>query len=140
MRNLCLLVVCGFLIGTVAARIQPAHAIDAFKKEFVNKYVKKESSDPNEKAFAEAATKANCNVCHVGKNKKERNEYGKALDELLDKKADMKNSKKIQDALETVAGKNSKPGDSTSPTFGDLIKQGRLPGGEESATASAAGN
>ena len=89
MRNLCLLVVCGFLIGTVAARIQPAHAIDAFKKEFVNKYVKKESSDPNEKAFAEAATKANCNVCHVGKNKKERNEYGKALDELLDKKADM---------------------------------------------------
>ncbi|HEY2894440.1 MAG TPA: hypothetical protein VGJ16_09520, partial [Pirellulales bacterium] len=69
-----------------------------------------------------------------------RNEYGKALDELLDKKADMKDTKKIQEALETVAGKNSDPKNPSSPTFGDLIKQGKLPGGEDSATASAAGN
>src|SRR4051794_33063868 len=108
MRNLCLLVVCGFLIGTVAARIHPAHAIEAFRKEFVNKYVKKETTDPKEQAFAIAATNAKCNVCHAGRtSKKHRNEYGKALDELLDKKADLKNSQKIQDALKTVEGKLS---------------------------------
>jgi hypothetical protein len=122
------LVLCGFLVGATAARLEPVHAIEAFKNEFMNKYVKKDSTDPNEKAFAAAATNAKCMVCHVGPtNKKNRNAYGRALDELLDKKADAKNSQKIQDALKTVEGKKSNRNNPNSPTFGENIKQGKLP-------------
>jgi len=140
MKNLCLLTLCGFLAGSLLAQIQPVLGVEAFKKEFINKYVKKDSDVPAEKALAEAVAKANCNVCHVGKNKKSRNEYGKALDELLDKKTDIKNAKKIQDALDQVSGKKSNANDARSPTFGELIKQGKLPGGEEPATASVGSN
>ena len=53
-----------------------------YKKEFDEKYVKKDSSDPAEKALAAAVETAKCNVCH-GKNaegkdeKKVRNAYGR---------------------------------------------------------------
>jgi hypothetical protein len=106
-----------------------AHGIEAFKKEFDAKYVKKDPTTDAEKELAEAAAKVKCNICHVGMNKKMRNEYGKALDELLDKKADAKNQKKIQDALDTVAAMKSNPQDASSPTFGELIQQGKLPVG-----------
>ena len=67
-----------------------------------------------------------CNVCHVGKDKKERNAYGKALDERLDKKADKENKGKIRKMMEEVAALPS--GDkSDSPTFGALLKEGKLP-------------
>jgi hypothetical protein len=141
MKNLCLLTLCGFLAGTLLATFKPVYGIDAFKKEFINKYVKKESTEPTEKAFADAVKAANCNVCHAGKtNKKTRNEYGKALDGLLDKKADIKNAAKIQDVLEKVAGQKSDPKNPASPTFGELIKQGKLPGGEVSPATAAAAN
>jgi hypothetical protein len=130
MKNLCLLTLCGFLVGALTSSVKPVFGIDAFKKEFVAKYVKKDPTTDEDKAFAAAVTKANCNVCHVGKTKKVRNEYGKALDELLDKKADMKNTAKIQEALDKVGGMKSDPKDDTSPTFGELISKGKLPGGE----------
>lgn len=140
MKNLCWLTLCGFLAGTVLARIEPVYAVDAFKKEFIAKYVKKEPATDPEKALAAAVTKANCNVCHVGKNKKARNGYGNALADLLDKKADVKNKEKIQQALDTVAGQKSDPKDPNAPTFGQLIEQGKLPSGEEPAATAAAGN
>lgn len=140
MKNLCLLTLCGFLAGSLFATIKPVYGIDAFKKEFLKKYVKADAADGPDKAFADAVKAANCNVCHAGKtNKKMRNEYGKALDELLDKKADMKDTVKIQDALEKVAGMKSDPKDPGSPTFGELIKQGKLPGGDEPAAAATTG-
>ena len=43
----------------------------------------------------------------------------------------MKNEKdvdKIKEALEAVEKEHSKPGDEKSPTFGELIKEGKLPG------------
>jgi hypothetical protein len=122
------------LVGSNAA-----YGIEAFKKEFVALYVKADSADAGDQAFAAAVKKANCNVCHVGAKKKDRNEYGKALDELLDKKADAKDSEKIKAALEKVAGMKSNPADASSPTFGDLIKEHKLPGGDAPA-AAAAGN
>jgi len=139
MKNLFLLALCGFVVGSVAAQVEPAFGIDSFKKEFVAKYVKKDPATDAEKEFAAAVAKSNCNVCHVGKNKKERNAYGKALDELLDKKADAKDLPKIQAALDKVAGEKSDPKDPNSPTFGELIQQGKLPGGDAPAEA-AAGN
>jgi len=98
-----------------------AFAIPPFGKEFEALYVKPGSE-------LEAKVKeVKCNLCHEGTKKTDRNAYGKALDELLDKKEDAKNPEKIRQALETVAKLPSNgPG---SPTFGDLIKQGKLPAG-----------
>lgn len=107
--------------------VPSAQAIPPFKKEFEAKYLKKDSSDPKDVALVEAVAKVKCNVCHKGKDKKMRNAYGDALAELLDKKADAKNPEKIQEALDKVAGMHSVSGDSASPTFGDLLKEGKLP-------------
>jgi hypothetical protein len=109
-----------------AATARPALAIKQFNDEFKAVYVKPDSSDPAEKALAAAVETAKCNLCHKGKEKKERNAYGEALAELLDKKEDAKNVDKIRKALETVAAKASPDG---GPTFGELIKAGKLPGG-----------
>ena len=111
----------------VAAGARPALAIKQFGDEFKAVYVKADSNDPAEKALAAAVEGAKCNVCHKGKEKKDRNAYGEALAALLDKKEDAKNAEKIRKALETVAAQPSVAG---GPTFGDLIKQGKLPGGD----------
>ncbi len=123
-----LLVVMAVAVATVAgATARPAFAIKQFQDEFKAVYVKPDSSDPAEKALAAAVETAKCNLCHKGKEKKDRNAYGHALAELLDKKEDAKNVEKIRKALETVAAMPSADG---GPTFGDLIKMGKLPGGD----------
>jgi hypothetical protein len=109
----------------VGASSRPAFAIKEFFDEFKAVYVKPDSSDANEKALAAEVETAKCNVCHAGSNKKERNAYGNALADLLDKKEDKKDTAKIRGALEKVAAMPSGDG---KPTFGELIKQGKLPG------------
>ncbi|MFM8891862.1 MAG: hypothetical protein ACKOTB_09635, partial [Planctomycetia bacterium] len=71
-----------------------------------------------------------CNVCHKGSSKKERNGYGEALADRLDKKEDAKNVEKIRKALEEVAALPSDPSNAGGPTFGALLKEGKLPGGK----------
>ena len=105
----------------VAVWCGQAFAIKQFADEFKAVYV--EEGTP----LAAEVEKAKCNVCHMGKSKKDRNAYGQALSELLDKKEDKDNKDKIRQALETVAAKPS--AGAGSPTFGDLIKEGKLPGG-----------
>ena len=114
------------VILAVGAAPRPAFAIKEFFDEFKAVYVKPDSADANEKALAAEVETAKCNVCHAGSSKKERNAYGNALADLLDKKEDKKNAEKIRKALETVAAMPSADG---GPTFGDLLKQGKLPGG-----------
>ncbi len=139
MKKASLLAVCGMVIGALALEIQSAHAVAPFKKEFESKYVKKEPATEAEKSLATAVSEAKCNVCHYGKSKKNRNTYGVALSKELTKK-DGKDTAKIQAALDKVAAEKSIPDDAASPTFGELIEQGKLPGTEpEDATASAAG-
>lgn len=106
------------------ASSRPAFAIKQFFDEFKTVYVKPDSP------LAAAVETAKCNVCHAGSNKKERNAYGNALAELLDKKEDAKNVEKIRKALETVAAMPSDPAKADAPTFGGLIEQGKLPGGD----------
>ncbi|HEX3726100.1 MAG TPA: hypothetical protein VHV08_07645 [Pirellulales bacterium] len=139
MKRLLFLALCGVMAGALLAKLNSAHALEAFKKEFDNKYVKKDGTTDAEKNLAAAAEKAKCNICHVGKSKKARNEYGKALSTLLTKK-DAKNSEKIQKALDDIATMKSDPKDASSPTFGELISEGKLPGGDPAAAAPAAGN
>jgi len=116
--------VLGLIMGPAA---QPAKAIKQFRDEFVAKYVKPDSQDPKDKAFSEAVDEAKCNLCHMGASKKDRNVYGTALAELLDRKTDKDNKEKIAEALDKVAKMQSNPDDPGSPTFGDLISEGKLP-------------
>ena len=100
-----------------------AFAIKQFFDEFKAMYVK--DGTP----LATAVETAKCNVCHMGKSKKDRNAYGNALADRLDKKEDAKNVEKIKKALEEVAGLPSDPAKADSPKFGKLIEEGKLPGG-----------
>jgi hypothetical protein len=136
MKNFCLLALFGFVAGALLSQVDTAHAIDPFKKEFEAKYVKAEPGSPEEEALAVAVKKAKCNVCHVGVKKKDKNAYGVALDALLDKKTDAKDKTKIQEALDKVAAMKSDPNNEASPTFGELISQGKLPAGEDTAQAA----
>lgn len=115
---------CGLL-----ASVPSVMAIGPFKDAFEAKYVKPDSSNPKDVAFAAAVAKAQCNVCHVGASKKDRNGYGRALAELLDRQEDRDNQEKIRAVLDQVASLKSAPDDVNSPTFGQLIEQGKLPGG-----------
>ena len=141
-KKLCLGATCTVLVTGVWTSM--ASAVPPFYQQFKAKYV---DGDANKefvaanKEFAEAVTnrKIRCFVCHDPKiveetgesSKKNRNRYGRQLAKLLNKDTDKKNAEKIQKALETVAAMKSDSEDSDSPTFGDLIKAGKLPGVEE---------
>jgi cytochrome c2 len=124
---LCLALAAVLGFGFLGQGVPQAKALNTFRVEFVAKYVKADSEDAKDKAFAAAVEKARCAVCHEGKDKKNRNVYGKALAELLDRKNDADNKEKIQAALKKTEAKRSVPRDEKSPTFGDLIKAGKLP-------------
>ena len=87
-------------------------------------------------ARKKASEEAKCNVCHFGNSKKNKNDYGKALGELLKKdnykedrvKAEPEAVKKeLEEAFKKVEAAKSKGGD----TFGDRLKAGKLPGSPE---------
>ena len=120
-RSVCALGLGLALLAGSAAR--PAFAIKQFADEFKAVYVKEGTP------LAAAVESAKCNVCHKGASKKDRNVYGQALAERLDKKEDKDNKDKIRAALAEVAALPSVPGDASSPTFGALIGEGKLPGG-----------
>ncbi len=88
------------------------------KKAFDANYVKTSTSAD----FKAAAAKAKCNVCHYGKSKKNRNDFGKAISKFTNKKE--KDAAKLADALKkAVLEKNA-----DKATFESLIKAGKLPG------------
>ncbi|MGA2621628.1 MAG: hypothetical protein ABSF26_28845 [Thermoguttaceae bacterium] len=113
--------------GLVAASALPASADKAFRDGFRAKYVKADSNDPKDVAFREAFLEAGCNLCHVGDDRTNRNAYGQALAKFLKRETDVKDKPKIQVALEKVAAMKSNPDDPRSPTFGEVIRQGKLP-------------
>ncbi len=117
--------------GLLSIQVGTVQAVPPFKKEFDKLYIKKDSTDPAEKSLATAVDKVKCNVCHKGKDKKMRNAYGEELAKLLDKKADAKNPQKIIEALEKVAEMPSNADDKSSLKFGELLKEGKLPGGAD---------
>jgi hypothetical protein len=149
MKPLRTVLIAACVAAILGAKLPRAIAIPPFSKEFEAKYVKPDSADEKDKAFAAAATNAKtgkCNVCHVaGQEKKVRNAYGKQLAMLLKKdnfKAERlkeeadKCKAEIIAALDTVAAMKS--GDDKSPSFGELIAQGKLPGGDAPAAVADA--
>ena len=89
-----------------------AEARPQYLKEFAAKYG----------SLKAQATKVKCGVCHYGKSKKNRNDYGQAV---------MKNVGKNQKKAPVIKGaltKAEKMKNAEGKTFGDLIKAGKLPG------------
>ena len=124
MKKAGLLVLCGVFALALVIAAKSVDARPQYKKEHDAKY--KGSS-------IEAALKeAKCNSCHYGKSKKNRNDYGKALEKVglkKDKFTELKSdkaalSKHIKEALEKVLKEKNEEGE----TFGDRIKAGKLPG------------
>jgi len=115
-------------IGAWSAIAPTAKADKGFRDAFIALYVKADSDKAKDKEFAAACEKAKCNICHVGDRKKDRNNYGKELGKLLNRETDAENKEKIREALKTVAKLKSDPKDKKSPTFGELIAGGKLPG------------
>lgn len=96
------------LIGSSDSQARPQYG-----KAFPTEYPK----------LAEQAKEAKCGLCHPGKSKKMRNSYGMAVGAGLGMK-NQKNAKMISAALK---GAESKKSDVEGKTFGDLIKEGKLP-------------
>ena len=121
-RKLSWLLAVGFALALILSLAHsPAEAIPPFQKEFVKMYA------PPGSPLAAKVKKVKCNICHKGKKKKDRNAYGDALAKLLDRKKDKKNVEKIRKALKTVESQSATPG---GPTFGELLKAGKLPAEE----------
>ena len=120
------LIVAASLLVVVAAT-QVALAVPPFAAVF-----KKEYLDNNEhKEFAEEAGKApnSCLVCHQGKSRKNRNEFGKVVGKLLTKK-DAKNTEKIATELKKALDMHVDPKDDKSETYLDRVKAGKYPVGD----------
>ena len=73
--------------------------------------------------------KLSCAVCHPGKSKKDRNNYGVAFGDKLEKKNETAEAK-ITEALKAAAKEKSA---TDGKTFGDLIDALELPGTDEKA-------
>ena len=116
-----------FVIGAVltiafavlASVTPPADARPQYQKAFLKQYPK----------LTAAAKKAKCNVCHrkkkAGEKGKPRNDYGTALQKSLPKK-NCKIAAKIIEALTKTEKAPIKKG-TKKPTYGDRIKDGKLP-------------
>lgn len=127
MKKVCVCVV--LVVFGMALCGQSASALPPFSKEWKGKYLEGNSNAK----FVESATTANCNVCHVGTDRKMRNAYGMALSKYLTKakyqevKDDEAVAKKyILDGLDKVAAEKNGSGKS----YGEMIKAGQLPGGD----------
>lgn len=100
---------------------QTAEARPNYNKEFWAKY---------DKEIGKLKDTTRCGACHFGSDKKNRNDYGKAMGEALVSKdvggkKDETDLDKIKAALDKAAKEKS---GTEGKTFGDLIKDGKLPG------------
>jgi hypothetical protein len=132
------LVFCAVVAGVCCAG--PAGAGKPFLEQFKAAYVKPKTTDRTMVIFNEAVEKDGCGICHVsqgGKATKALNAYGTQISKVITK-ADGNNAQKIRAALTKVEKVKSKPDDPKSPTFGERLKQGKLPVGEIHVASKAA--
>lgn len=105
-------VVACFVFGTMLTTVDTAQARLDYCKAFITKYDK-----------VKDAKTAKCTICH-GKKKEVRNNYGEAFGKALAAKKE-KDKAKIEAALKKVEAEKSA---TEGKTFGDLLKDGKLPG------------
>jgi hypothetical protein len=131
MRTFGLLVAVVIVFG--AAR--PAFAVLQFYRTFDEVYLK--TSENEDFVKAARVAKMRCLICHQGKNRKNHNPYGEHLVELLDRTKDAKADgiPRVKEALAKVGAMHSDPNDDKSPTYDELIKAGKFPGGDYEAAS-----
>jgi hypothetical protein len=116
--------VCGavFVGALLVVSLPEAHARPKYNTEFWKLY---------EKEIGKLKDETKCDACHNGgDDKKKRNDYGQAMAEVIMSaevggKKNESDVEKIKKALELVAKQKS---GTEGKTFGDLIKEGKLPG------------
>jgi hypothetical protein len=116
MRRAILIVLFGGLVCGVVAK--QASARQPYFDGFKEKYAADADSD-----YGKLVAETKCFICHVGKSKKNRNAYGMALSKVIMKME--KDKAKISAAIGKIEGEKSPDG----ATFGELIKENKLPGG-----------
>ena len=126
MRYACLLIVCTILLTAVIA--QPAVAVVQFYNVFAKEYL--EAHPDKEYAAAVKKPAVRCLVCHQGKSRKNHNVFGEHLDELLDRKKDIRNIEKITATLKKVIAMHVDPKNDKSETYLERINASKWPGGE----------
>lgn len=113
-----------FVLALLGSFVSTASAVPNFLKQFAGLYLNDSNAE-----YGTAVKEAKCYLCHQGKNKKNHNAYGEALEHEGLTKADKNDVEKILAALEAVAALSSDPETEGAPTYGELIAQGELPGG-----------
>ena len=113
------------LFAMIATTSLPsAHARPLYMRGFAEEYPKIET----------LTRAAKCQVCHCTEQKRAINEYGQALAKAL-KEKNVKDKKKMEEAIVKIESEKSKvpkePGSKEMKTFGELIKEGKLPGTNE---------
>jgi predicted negative regulator of RcsB-dependent stress response len=116
MRKSATWLVCGVALAglVMASATRQADARPNYLKEFKESYEK----------LAAEADKTKCNICHFGDKKTDRNDYGKAVGMALGAK-NVKEADKVKEAIKKAEKEKSA---TEGKTFGDLIKEGKLPG------------
>jgi len=111
----------------VFALALPTRAVPPFYVEFKKDYLE----NLKDKKFAEAMDKPDvkCLVCHQGKQKKNRNDFGKVVGKFLTKK-DAKDKEKIAEGLKKALAMHVDPKDDKSPTYLERLESGEWPGGK----------
>lgn len=117
MPSLRLAVVCCSALGLASfvAAPQQADARPQYLKAFAVKY----------ENLTEQAKDAKCMICHYGKSKKNNNDYGEALKKQFGEEVNLKDTSAIEKGFVSIEKEKSKV---DSKTFGELIKENKLPG------------
>ncbi len=110
--------------------VRSASAFPTFYKAFDKTYLGDKTTEAQKALVADIKRVKKCNIGHDprkdenGKaSKKNRNAYGQALAKFLSEK-DKKNLEKALEVLPKVEGQRAKD---AKKTFGELIKEGKLP-------------
>ena len=79
---------------------------------------------------ADAIKEQKCNVCHYGKSKKNRNDFGKAVNKGITEEnyKELKgDEEKLEKCIDAAISGALKEKGADGKTFGDLIEAGQLP-------------
>jgi hypothetical protein len=114
-------------VPVLFALVSPAGAIPQFYAEFKKDYL----DTLKDKKFAEAMQKSDvkCLICHQGKQKKNRNSFGKEVGKLLTKK-DKSDNEKIAAGLKKALAMHIDPKNEKSETYMDRLQASKWPGGK----------